>query len=97
MTEQQIQKGQELITLRDQTQNALDKVQEILDRQQPPNKRDDKHFNDGCYWLSIALHKDGSGVHSDLNRYYGNKDLLLVIKKELQRQLEDFKKQIADL
>ena len=44
------------------------------------------------YSLCVSEHQDGSGKRLDLSRYYGNTLLLSVIKKELDRQLEEFKR-----
>lgn len=89
-----INKAVELKTLLDITTKALVDVDKMLEL---PNSKDKKEYIDGPYNLSIAEHDDGSGKSINLSRYFGNRNILEVIKAELERQVEYFKKEIESL
>ena len=93
MTSEQLKEGQELKNLIEITENALNSLKEIKPEERSTQKiHDDKVFN-----LYICEYNDGSGIYADLARYSGNAALLEVIKKELERQLNDFKSQFETL
>jgi hypothetical protein len=97
MTQEQIEKGNELFEIKKVTEKAIIEIDNLLAKQRPLNKREKRYFDDGVYWLSISEHKDGSGVKADLCRYQGNWELLNVIKTELERQLKSVVEQIEEL
>lgn len=93
MTKEQLEEGQELRNLIIITENALNSLSKII-----PKERDSKKIHDDkVYHLYICEYGDGSGIYADLARYSGNVALLEVIKKELERQLNDFKSQFEAL
>lgn len=86
-----LDKAVELKILLDTTYKASVEIEKLLIL---PESKDKKSYNDGPYNLSISEHNDGSGKRIELARYYGNRDLLKVIKTELLRQVEFLRKEI---
>lgn len=93
MSNEKLIEGQELIELITTTEDALSEINKFAPRDRDKEKmHDDKMFN-----LAICQYKDGSGICANLARYSGNVALINVIKKELERQLNDFKSQFETL
>lgn len=93
MSNEQLIEGQELIELITTTEDALGEINKFI----PKNRDKEKIHDDKMFNLVICQYKDGSGICANLARYSGNVALLNVIKKELERQLDDFKSQFETL
>lgn len=89
----ELKTGGELHQLILKTENALKKLSTYT----PDKPEDEKIFDDGMYYLSFSEHRDGSGNKVDLSRYSGNAKLIIVIRTELERQLEEFKDMLKKL
>lgn len=94
MTVEQIEKGNELQELITKTESQLKGLYGLKEKRNPKDKR---HFNDGQFFLSISEYYDGSGAKAELNRYYGNAELLDVIIETLEKQVAQFKKLFKEL
>lgn len=92
MSNEQLMEGQELIELITTTEEALSEINKFV-----PRDRDKERMHDEIFNLAICQYKDGSGICANLARYSGNVALISVIKKELERQLNDFKSQFETL
>ena len=77
------------------TKKALSDLYNVINK---PGSKDNVMLKDSAtYDLFIGQHRDGSGASLMLNRYWGNMDLLLVIEKELERQIEVLNKKASEL
>lgn len=93
MTCEQLIEGEELKELITVTENALSEINKFI----PKDRNKERNHDDKIFNLAICQYKDGSGICANLARYSGNVALLNVIKKELERQLSDFKSQFEVL
>jgi hypothetical protein len=92
-----LSKAVELKTLLDTTKRALKDLNEKILTLPTGKSTPDHAYVDGPYYLSLSQHADGSGGKVELNRYYGNRSLLQVIKVELERQIAFFEKEVEYL
>ncbi|MGD6876945.1 hypothetical protein [Bacillus infantis] len=96
MNVDQLERGNKLLKVIEVTKDALVNLKELS------HKNSSKENNiydlvDGHYNLTIAEHRDGSGIKGVLNRSVGNAKLLDVIIKELEQQLIDFEEEFKSL
>lgn len=86
MTEEKLQKANELIKIIETTEKGL---KELYSFKNSIRKNPEDRFYDDCvYWLNIGEHNDRSGFNADLKRYNGNAELLDVIIKTLEKEIE---------
>ena len=94
MKKEQLEKANELELLISITEKEL-KALHLLRKKR--EVKDEKHYNDGQYYLTITEYDDGSGHKGKLNRYYGNAELLDVIITTLEKQLKEFEIMFQEL
>lgn len=96
MNLEQYKTGGELLKIIETTEKGLSGL--VLLKKKRRNVKEDRSYDDGQYSLSIGEYSDGSGETSArFNRYYGNAELLDIIIKTLETQLERFKKEFNEL
>ena len=61
------------------------------------DKKEECHYDDGLYSLTICEHSDGSGKSADLSRYQGNAELLNAMINEVDRQLNSYQKELSGM
>jgi hypothetical protein len=94
MTQEQLEKANELRVLIKGTELQLNGLYKLRDKRNPKDK---VHFNDGQYSLTICEHGDGSGCKAVLNRYLGNAELLDAIIEIVEKQLIRFNEMFEQL
>ncbi len=94
MNTEQFNQGKELVRLIYTTSEAIKALKEMLGE---PTSPSDLHFKDNIYFLHVSKHSDGNGNPAQLCRHFGNRDLVEVMIKELEDQLESFNKTFEEL
>jgi hypothetical protein len=97
MNNEQLQRGKELETLIRQTEDGLKPLLEYQAEIKNNDRNEKRFYEDKCYWLTVAKHKDGSGHKGELMRYKGNEELLDVIIETLQKQITEFKTELESI
>ncbi|RXZ78056.1 hypothetical protein EBB07_28790 [Paenibacillaceae bacterium] len=93
MTEETLKRAQELHRIIGVTRMAVDKINTGYKTR---SYKEDRYYDDQLYSLNIGA--DYSKEDSlNLNRYMGNSKLIEVIRAELNRQLEEFEQEFAEL
>ena len=94
MTQEQLEKANELRNIIERTESQLKELHHLRDKRNPKDK---VHFNDGQYSLTICANSDGSGCKAVLNRYLGNAELLDAIIEIVEKQLIRFNEMFEQL
>lgn len=94
MNPKNLPRALELAELIKQTERAL---RDIVPLKNISPSKDDRYYKDGTYGLHLSNRKDGSGIHVDLSRYTGNKELIIIIESALQAQLKNFQDEVETL
>lgn len=77
------------------TEDILDGLRDLQSSRKTDRK--DNDIDDGQYFLAITAHKDGSGLGADMSRYLGNAEVVDAVLEIVERQLQDQKKEFAEL
>ena len=98
MTNDDLKKALFMERLINATEDGLKKIQNwILNFELNANTGGIPGYNDNNYNLCICKYSDGSGPKIDLCRYMGNTEILQLIEKALEKQLEQFKKDFEEI
>jgi hypothetical protein len=84
-----LKKAEELIEIIKVTEEGLKNLKKRKFRDKPENRV----YDDGVYNLYIGEYSDGSGIHCELSRYTGNRELHDIIVAALEMQLDRYKKE----
>jgi hypothetical protein len=93
MNIEQLKEGQELQQLIETTQKGIKELESLKEKRKITIEK----LNDGQFWLTIAELKDGSGSRAELNRSFGNAELLDMIINKLKEQLKDLNSKFMSL
>jgi len=90
---EQLKEGQQILELIKVAENSIKNLEKLKEKRENAKGK----YNDGQYWLTITEHNDGSGCRAELNRHFGNAELLDMIIDKLEEQLKDLSDRFAEL
>lgn len=97
MTPEKLTKANELIQLIEETEYALEKMEEFVKHLSSNKVSGAAYYFDRAYTLNISENFDGSGPGTYIRRYLGNEEIVFAVRDILERQLGEFKTEFSDL
>ena len=95
MTEKTLEQASELRSSIQQTEYALDSINDFI--QESEEVTESKIPNANQYNLHLCEDRDGSGASVDLSGYHNNSAILESVQVVLEKRLEEYRRLFANL